>query len=59
MRYEIKYWKFDSELFPARYKVGEIMCKNKNEVIEELASLCLDGRIEDIEIKDLKKGKGF
>ena len=50
MRYEIKYWKLDDD---EEYK---ILCKNKNELISELKWLCLDGRIEDIDTRDLKKG---
>lgn len=49
MRYEIKYWNFDDD------DEYIIKCKTKNELISELSQLCLDGRIEHMEITDLKR----
>lgn len=53
MRYEIKYWNFDDD------EKFIIICKTKNELIRELSNLCLDGRIEHMEITDLKRGGDF
>jgi hypothetical protein len=53
MRYEIKYWKLDDD------EEYITLCKNKNEVISILSGICMDGRIEYINVSDLKRGGDF
>lgn len=50
MRYEIKYWKLDGDGWHI------IRCRNKNDIISRLTDLSLDGRVEDIQITDLRRG---